>query len=172
VRGALLRALPAAVAATLALVFLLAFRPVRPALVLDGYVLVLGALGLAALVRTTRHAQPAGGAPAFERALRRPAPEAKRPPELAKLEREVTLARGSAFYLHVRLCPVLREIAAERLRERRGVDLALHPEAARAALGEPLWELVRPDRPAPDDRDAPGLPLPRLAEAVDAVERI
>jgi hypothetical protein len=171
-RGALLRVLPAAITATLALIFLLAFRPLRPALVLDGYVLVLGALGLATLVRATRQAQPAGGAPAFERALRRPVPEAKRPADLAKLEREVTLARGSAFYLHVRLCPVLREIAAERLRERRGIDLAPGSEAARAALGEPLWELVRSDRPAPDDRDAPGLPLARLAEAVDALERI
>ena len=123
-------------------------------------------------VRAARQAQPAGRASAFESALRPPASEAKRPAELARLEREVTLARGSAFYLHVRLCPVLREIASERLRERRGVDLALHPEAARAALGEPLWELVRSNRPAPDDRDAPGLPLARLAEAVDALERI
>ena len=171
-RGAFVRALPAAVAATLALIFLLAFRPVRPGLVLDGYVLVLGALGLTALVRATRQAQPAGGASAFERALRPTAPQAKRPAELARLEREVTLARGSAFYLHVRLCPVLREIAAERLRERRGVDLAARPEAARAALAEPLWELVRPDRAAPDDRDAPGLALARLRETVDALERI
>ena len=171
-RDAVLRALPAAVAATIALVVLLALRPVRPGLVLDGYVLVLGALGLAALVRATRHAQPARRASAFERALRRPAPEAKRPAELAKLEREVTLGLGSAFYLHVRLCPVLREIAGERLRERRGIDLAARPEAARAVLAEPLWELVRPDRPVPEDRDAPGLELGRLREAVDALERI
>jgi hypothetical protein len=166
------RALPTAATATLVLILLLAFHPVRPGLVLDGYVLVLGALGLTALVRATRQAQPAGGASAFERALRPTEPEAKRPAELARLEREVTLARGSAFYLHVRLCPVLREIAAERLRERRGVDLAARPEAARAALAEPLWELVRPDRDTPEDRDAPGLPLARLREAVDALERI
>lgn len=170
-RGALLRALPTAVLATLALFLLLAFHPVRPGLVLDGYVLVLGALGLTALVRATRQAQPAGGASAFERALRPPAPQAKRPAELARLEREVTLACGSAFYLHVRLCPVLREVASERLRERRGIDFAARPEAARAALAGPLWELVRPDRVAPDDRE-PGLPLARLREAVDALERI
>jgi hypothetical protein len=172
VRGALLRTLPAALTATLALVLLLAFRPVRPGLVLDGYVLVLGALLLTALVGATRRAQPGGTASAFERALRRSPPEAKRPAELAKLEREVTLGIGSAFYLHVRLLPVLREIAAERLRERRGIDLAARPEAARAALPEPLWELVRPDRPAPEDRDAPGLRPAHLREAVDALERI
>ena len=46
------------------------------------------------------------------------------------------------------------------------------PEAARAILGEDAWELVRPDRPAPEDRLAKGIPPRELAQVVDALEGI
>jgi hypothetical protein len=34
------------------------------------------------------------------------------------------------------------------------------------------WELLHPDRPEPRDREAPGIPLPRLRAIVEALERL
>jgi hypothetical protein len=95
-----------------------------------------------------------------------------RPRELAKLEREVVLGTATAFDVHMRLRPLLREIAAHRLASRRGLDLDTGSGAVRAALGEDVWRLVRPGVEPPDDRFAPGLPLPALRTALDTLERI
>jgi hypothetical protein len=92
--------------------------------------------------------------------------------ELARVEREVTLGVGTAFDLHYRLRPRVREVAASRLADRRGIDLERRPEAARAVLDEPVWELVRPDRAAPRDHHAPGLGLPGLQAVLEGLDRI
>ena len=96
----------------------------------------------------------------------------QRPAELERLEREVYLSLGSSFYLHHRLRPILREVAANRLLLRHGCDLDRRPEEAHALLGDPAWEWLRPERPEPRDRWAPGPPLAELTAVVDAVERI
>ena len=93
-------------------------------------------------------------------------------PELARLEREVTLSTTTAFDLHFRLRPVLRRISARMLLSRRGIELERQPDAARTLLGEELWELVRPDREPPRDRAAPGLELSSLRTMVDALEAL
>ncbi len=85
-------------------------------------------------------------------------------PELAKLEREVTLAVGNAYALHSRLLPQLREIADARL-ERTG------RQAGPDTLGR-WWELLRPDRPEPADQFAPGIPADELRQLVADLERM
>jgi hypothetical protein len=62
------------------------------------------------------------------------------------------------------LRPVLSDIATARL-ARRGVRLSRDHDEARRLLGPEAWELVRPDRPQPPDRRAPGI-APRELEAV------
>ena len=79
---------------------------------------------------------------------------------------------ASAFDLHHRLRPTLRETAAGLLAARRGIDLDAHPEAARAALGEDAWEIVRADRPAPTDRTARGADLASVDRAIAALEAL
>ena len=79
-----------------------------------------------------------------------------------------TLGASSAGHLHTRLLPLLRDAAMARL----GIDFDLHPGRARAALGEETWELLRPDRPAPVERNAPGLPLRRVRAVVDRLEQL
>jgi hypothetical protein len=153
-------------------VVLLAFSSVPRQRLLDGYVLFVGSLLILGLVRATSRAGRSGDASLYERALRRQGRRPERPRELAKLEREVALAAGSSFDVHFRLRPVLREVAAHRLATRRGADLDTGSAEVRDALGEELWELVRPDREPPDDRFGPGLPLARLRVAVDRLERI
>jgi hypothetical protein len=172
VTRAVLRLVVSALPATLGLVIALVFLPGRRELVFDVYMLVLGGLALLELVRATRAALPAPAPSPFERALRRRPAEAERPGELARLEREVTLGVASAFDLHARLLPVLRQVADERLRERRGVDLETQPHTAREALGPEAWDLLRPDRERPTDRDEPGLPVARLEAIVATLERL
>ncbi len=85
----------------------------------------------------------------LDAALAEPLEPQKQLPELEKLEREVDARdRRRAYDLHFRLLPHLREIARARL-ERAG------QLAGPDTLGR-WWELLRPDRPAPDDRFAPG----------------
>ena len=82
------------------------------------------------------------------------------------------MARSSAFDLHARLRPTLVELATELLSGRRGIDLERDPARARAILGDDAWELVRPDRPDPADRHAPGLADDDLARIVTALEHV
>jgi hypothetical protein len=147
--------------------------PGRRHIALDVFVLFLGGLGLAAGIRATRGASPEVHKPSLVDELAEPVevlPE--RPAELKRLERDVYLSLDSAFYLHRSLRPLLREVAANRLLLRHGLDLDGRPEDARAVLGDAAWSWLRPDRPEPSDRWAPGPRLADLAAVVDAVERI
>jgi hypothetical protein len=147
----------------------LAGVPAAPAL--DGLALFLGALLMIWLVQTTRRASGAHLPSRYERALRPPpARSSARPGELARLERLVVLSAANAFDLHLRLRPRLRAIAEHRLVGRRGLPLD-SPEARRL-LGEEVWEVVRPDRPPPEDRYAPGLPPEAQSAALDRIEKI
>ena len=86
-----------------------------------------------------------------------------------RLDRVVSTGMTHAGDLHLRLRPILREIAADGLR-RRGVELDAQPQAARELLAAETWELVRPDRPRPDDAFARGLAPTRLDAVLDDLE--
>jgi hypothetical protein len=111
-----------------------------------------------------RSAAPPIGAPA--RAV-----AAGPPDQLARLERAVYGGASNAGDLHLVLRPVLRDIAVERLR-RRGVELDRQAEAARALLGDELWELVREDRAPPRDAFAPGLTRAGVEKLIERLERL
>jgi hypothetical protein len=138
---------------------------------LDAYLLAMGGILLLALVRMTRTKAPAARASELDRALGRMQSAQPDSGELS-LVNDLELAKMSAFHLHVRLRPVLREIAAHRLRKRYGVELDSEPERARELIGTAAWELVRPERPLPAERLAPGPPLSHLREVVDELERV
>ena len=161
-----------AIFATLVLLLVLVFRPVSAEVALDAYVLLLGAIALFALVETAAETDPDDRRSLYERALESPEELPERPPELARVEREVALAVGSAFYEHYRLRPLLREIAAQRLENRFAVGLDAPRGEARASLPEEAWTLMSLDRQPPRDRHAAGIPLERLREFVEALERI
>jgi hypothetical protein len=138
---------------------------------LEVYLLGMGAVLLLALVRTTREGSlPAGSD--FDRAL---ADMGRRYPsdsgELS-LVHDVQQSVASSFHLHTRLRPLLREIAAHRVSMRFGVDLDREHERARELIEGEAWELVRPGRPPPSDRLAPGPPASHLSKVVEELERI
>jgi len=152
---------------TVALVVVLGLAPLSTGRILAGYVLVLAAIGLGAATRvlSASHSRESSR---FEHMLSRRKTTVLRPSELVRIEREITLGTTSAGNLHTRLLPLLRDAAAARL----GFDFELRPERARAALGDEAWELLRPDRPEPRERNAPGLPLRQVRALLDRLERL
>ena len=157
---------------TLGLVVALAVLPGRAEVVVRVYVLLLAAFVLAELLARLRNSLPEQRRSPVDEALRRRPPRVERVSELEKIEREVTLGLTTSFDLHFRLRPTLRRIASELLRARRGIDLDANPEAARRALGDETWELVREDREPPHDRFGPGIELDRLRTVVVSLEAL
>jgi hypothetical protein len=141
------------------------------AIVLDVYLLCIGAVLLLALVRTTRTYAVTPRASAFDSAraaMRRPPAESGEP----TLVRELELSTYNAFHFHTRLRPLLRDIAAHRLRSRYAVELDAEAARARELVGREAWEVVRPDRGPPVDRMAAGPTLAELSLVVDELESL
>ena len=145
-------AVPVAVLSVL-LGLVILFRPVPFGIAFRLWLVAVGALTAAALLR-------AMVAP-YDRLIvepvrlwrdrRAPAP---RPAGLEEVERAVDFAGWNAADLRNRLRPLLREVAAQRLRAHAGVALDRNPEAARRLLGQEGWQLVSPEFEAPDAGDA------------------
>ncbi len=127
-------------------------------------------LALLLLVSSARNAAPRQARSAFEAALRARPPGDLPPSQLATIERRVELGIARAADLHFHLRPMLREIAAARLAARHGSDI--DGPQARAVLGEEVWEVVRADRPPPEERFAPGIPPAELDRILERLERL
>ena len=158
--------------ATALLVATIVLLPGRRELAVHVYGLVLAALALAWLVGVVRRAHPVAEVSPFDLGLRRPRHDREPVAELERIEREVSMAASTAFDVHFRLRPRVQRIARQLLSSRRGLDLATQPEAARRALGQETWAIVRLDAPAPTDRSGPGLDAARLATVVASLEAL
>jgi len=170
VKRDLVGALRLLVVPTLALAAIATFAPGRLGLAVRIYALVLSAvvLGLAlfALRRSYPRTQPLRKSASHGDRGRRP------PLTLVRLEHEAALGVAGAFDFHHRLRPHLRELAFGLLSTRRGISPDADPDLVGAILGEDTWDVVRKDRPPPEDRLARGLPLPELRRVVESLERI
>ena len=117
------------------------FRPIPFGFAFRAWLVALAAIAAAALVRgslapyQTVRIEPI-------RLPRRRRVSAERPAGLEEVERAVDFAVWSTADLNRRLRPLLREVAAHRLRTRRGVDIERNPQTARRLLGEVAWELI------------------------------
>lgn len=155
----------AAAGAAVALLF-----PLDRALIGEVLLLVVGGLALQALVRQAATRGRSEDVPLAAVVRRRR--NAHAPESLKRLEDQVALARATAADFHRHVRPILRDAAAGRLRSRRRIDIAAEPERARALLGDDVWELVRPGTEPPRELRAAGEPAARVAQAIDAIERI
>jgi regulator of extracellular matrix RemA (YlzA/DUF370 family) len=158
----------AAGAGAVPFVLALIFLPGRRELALDLFLLLIAAGAVVALVRALSAVAPRAPARRLVRRERR----TQRLAELDRTERAVLLSASTAFDVHYRLRPILREIAAQRLATRRGLSLDGDTQASRAVVGEDTWELVRPDREPPHLHFAPGITAPHLRKVVAVLERI
>jgi hypothetical protein len=81
------------------------------------------------------------------------APSYQSPPvhheRIARVRRSLVQAtkEPASFDRHVR--PVLAELADDRLRATFGISITTHPDAARARLGEELWQRLTTDSVQP-----------------------
>ena len=147
--------------ATIVLATLIATEPAWRDRSLHIYVLVLAGLLLIGFVSDTGAERPQS---AFAAALSAPGRSESELTDLARVQREVTLATATAYDLHFRLAPALREVAWGRL-ERAG------REPGPDSLG-PWWEILRPDRVPTADRFAPGISARDLRALVDYLAMI
>ena len=115
----------------------------------------------------------AAGLPAAQRPppLQARAPSTGLPTQLLRIERILERSAESALTAHTQLRPMLSEIAEARL-ARRGVQLSRDHDEARRLLGPEAWELVRPDRPPPSDRRAPGVASRELETVLESLEAL
>lgn len=166
-RGGVLRAL---VAPTLALIVVGAFAPGRLEVAVRIYGLVVCVVALSLALRALRRSYPR------VRPRRPPTTRNSRsrrvPPSLARIEHEAALGVAGDLDLHFRFVPRVRAIAAGLLSSRRSVSIDGAPDTAQSILGPQTWELVRADRPPPEDRRARGLPVSDLRHVVESLERI
>lgn len=155
--------------ATLPLVAILILRIPYQALAVRLWLVALGAIAISGLTERALAGRSVGDGPALHLRWgwwRRPRPERARP--LEELEHAVDFSLGTAFDVHYRLRPHLRRIAAYRLAG-RGVRLDIEPDRARALVGPDAWDLIRADRPEPEDRSGRGLDLPSIRRAVEQI---
>lgn len=88
---------------------------------------------------------------------------------LARLETSLTFATESARQLDRTVRPLLYGLVEDRLARRHGIDLTTSPAAARAIIGEELWQLFQTAPPATDGPGPSPAQLERLVAAVEAV---
>jgi len=100
----------------------------------------------------------------------RPGPA--RPQPLIDAERLVSMSGTSAMTVHARLRPALVEIAQRRLAARGYALDTMGDVTGAQVLGPRLWDLVRPDRPFPEDRHGPGISTGELASMLTELERL
>ena len=132
--------------------------------------IVVGATGAALCLGALTVRLPAGP-PVFEPGLRPRVETQLWPAPLVQLERIIEWSGSNGLDAHKRLRPVVVEIAEARL-ARRGLRLDRDADEARRLLGPTAWELLRPDRPPPRDRAAPGIGPRELEELLDALEAL
>jgi hypothetical protein len=156
--------------AALLFVVLFVYEPVSTELTFDFLLITAGGLALLLLVSSVRSAAPRTGHSSFEAALRARPPGDLPPSQLETVARRVELGVARAADLHFHLRPMLREIAGARLGARHGCDV--DGPQARRLLGEQAWELLRSDRPPPEERFAPGIPPAELDAMLDRIETL
>jgi hypothetical protein len=159
-----------ALAATVALVVLLALPAVSTSRALAIWIVIVTAMALVLLVRHSRSGVQQRSH--FEAAVRGSPAKTSEPAELLRMERELELGIAGAAHAQLRLLPLLRSAAAARLATRHGIELDRRPDAARELLGDDVWELLRPDRPEPADRFDPGVPRDLVTAAIERVESL
>jgi hypothetical protein len=135
-------------------------------------IIAVGVLALATLMRRLGRLVPRRSASPFAAAL---APGKEPMPvldEFASIQRIVDGARFSAFDVHYGLRPLLRELAASRLRVRRGIELDAEPGPASEVLGAEAFALLREGHPAPSNYRRPGMSLHAIERIVKVLESI
>jgi hypothetical protein len=136
----------------------------RDDLVLDAYLVFLAGVAgsTAARLAAAAFPRPRGVVP---RTLAKRAARPSRPESLARMEDVVALAEADQLELHVRLRPVLADVAAAGYAAAGGRGGTVLPPEAEPQFTAATWDLVRADRPRPANVGERGID-PAILEAV------
>jgi hypothetical protein len=147
------------------------FRPVPFGFAFRAWLVAVGALAAAALVR--------GSLAPYRRVRVEPVRfgghrrvAAERPAGLEEAERAVDFAVWNPVDLNRRLRPLLREVAAYRLQAQRGIDLDRAPGTARRLLGEVAWNLTAGEDALAAEGRSVGTSLAAIRETVQRLEEL
>jgi len=130
--------------------------------------LAVVALGAAAALLTTRLRIPLS-----PREPRPPRPEQPAGGEFTayrRIQSSLALAQSSQRLFDYTARPLLQRLLAALLADRRRLDLTRDDRAAREAVGDELWPLIDPARPASSDSRPPGVSEQTIARIVDRLE--
>jgi len=159
-----------------ALVPLLFLDGDRRALGFRAYGLLLGLLALRAILGFSLEAgeppvdSPFAAPGALERIGRWRRRRGRQATRRTATDHLVGSALSQASGFHFRLRPVLREAAEQRLQARYGIGV--DDPAAATLLGPLAHDLLRHDRPPPDDRRSAGVDRATLTDVLTTLERL
>lgn len=129
--------------------------------------LAVVALAAAAVLLTARLRIPSPSRPLPPRPEQQAGP---RFPAYRRIESALGQAQTSRRHFDYGTRPMLQRLLAARLADRRRLDLTRDTWAAREALGDDLWPLLDPARPASSDSRPPGVSEQTIARIVDRLE--
>jgi len=141
-----------------------------PSLMAEVALVVAAGVGAVLCLVTLTDRLP-GNRNVFGSGLRPQATPDRSPAQLLRLAHIVEWSSASALDAHTRLRPELIAIADVRL-ARRGLRLPEDLAEARRLLGPVAWAFLRPDRPVPASRDAPGITEGELEQILTALEAL
>jgi len=87
-----------------------------------------------------------------------------------RIQSALALAQTSQRLFDYTARPLLQRLLTALLADRRRLDLTKDPQAAREAVGEDLWPLMDPARPASGNSRPPGVSEQTIARIVDRLE--
>jgi hypothetical protein len=93
-------------------------------------------------------------------------------PAYAKISSDLGWAPISQWHYDHGIRTLFGRLAESALAERHRVDLARDPARARELVGEDIWPLIDPARPASFDSKAPGPDLRTLTRIADRLEEL
>jgi hypothetical protein len=87
-----------------------------------------------------------------------------------RIQSALALAQTSQRLFDHTARPLLQRLLAALLADRRRLDLTKDPRAGREAVGDELWPLIDPARPASGDSRPPGVSEQTMARIVERLE--
>lgn len=124
--------------------------PGHRSVTIGGGVMAVLALLLGEMVRVA-YRLSAPDDSAWERVRRVPVTKVERPADLERIERRLGWGQYSTGDFNYRVRPLLRRLAAQRLRESHRIDVDTDARPARAVVTSDLWDHVIAKEPREND---------------------
>lgn len=106
---------------------------------------------------------------AWERVRHAPERVVERPADLERIERGLGWGQYSVADFNYRVRPMLRRLAAQRLRESHGIDVDADPRPGRAVVSDELWASVIDKQPPESERVIRTADITRMVDEIEGL---